>query len=72
MDQEFRITLLSWRARAGLTMAAAARQLSVPYRTWQDWEAGLHAPRAFARRVILERLEQVEKLHRGRQQRRRR
>lgn len=55
-NQDFVDTLIAWRTQRGLSMAAAARQLKIPYRTLQDWEAGLHAPRGFARRMILETL----------------
>ena len=49
--------LRAWRVRrGGITMAEAARRLNVPYRTLQDWQAGLHAPRGLARRLIEARL----------------
>lgn len=53
----FALALRKWRATHGdLTMVAAARKFDVPYRTWQDWEAGVAQPRGFARRLIIEKL----------------
>ena len=53
----FALALRHWRqSRDNMTMVEAARIHGVPYRTWQDWERGIHEPRGFARRLILERL----------------
>jgi len=54
--QSFPKLLRAWREARGYTMVDAAKRLDIPYRTWQDWEAGLHAPRGFALRMITTRL----------------
>jgi DNA-binding transcriptional regulator YiaG len=56
--RKFAVALRAWRQRNGaLTMRDAAKHLAVPYRTWQDWEAGRHEPRGLSRRLILNRLQ---------------
>src|SRR5215831_6600742 len=45
-----------WRKKRGLSMAAAARELGVPYVTWQTWEYGRHEPRGLACQAIIEKL----------------
>lgn len=46
----------AWRRARDLTRADAARRLGVPYRTLEDWEAGRHAPRGLALRLITAKL----------------
>jgi len=55
-NKPFPRLLRRWRRDRRFTMADAARHFDIPYRTWQDWEAGLHAPRGFALRMITARL----------------
>lgn len=52
----FRRLVLKWRARRKLSQAAAARELGVPARTYQDWEYGKRAPRGLALALIAQRL----------------
>jgi len=54
--KQFKNLVREWREARGLNRAEAARRLEVPYRTLEDWEAGLHAPRGFALRLITSRL----------------
>ena len=55
--ENFAELLRAWRvARGGISMAEAARRLNVPYRTLQDWQLALHAPRGYARLAIEARL----------------
>jgi DNA-binding transcriptional regulator YiaG len=48
--------LLAWRVARGISLAETARRLRVPYRTLQDWQAGIHTPRGYARLAIEARL----------------
>jgi DNA-binding transcriptional regulator YiaG len=54
--QTFAELVLAWRAARNITRVEAARRLGIPYRTLEDWEHGLHAPRGYARRAIEARL----------------
>lgn len=49
--------LKDWRLAQGIRyMTEAAKKLGVPYRTYQDWEAGRMKPSALYRRLIREKL----------------
>lgn len=50
--QTFAELVRAWRERRGITRAEAGRRLRIPYRTLEYWEAGQHAPRGMARRVL--------------------
>jgi len=55
-NKPFPRLLRRYRRKHGLTRADASRRLGVPYRTWQDWEAGRHTPRGWALKLITARL----------------
>ena len=44
--------LKQWRVRLGLSRAEAARRLPVPYRTWENWEAGTYEPPDYLYRAL--------------------
>lgn len=48
------------RKTAGLTQAAAAELISVPKRTWEDWEAGKHKPPKYVEKLIIEKLQTLK------------
>jgi DNA-binding transcriptional regulator YiaG len=48
----FQSLVLKWRTKRKLSQAAAAAELGVPYRTFQDWEYGRRAPQGLARTLI--------------------
>ena len=50
------MTIKEARKKAGLTIKAASDLIGVPYRTWQDWEAGLRKPPEYVERLIIEKL----------------
>lgn len=49
------------REKAGLTIKELSDLLGAPYRTVQDWNAGKSKPVEWAERLILEKLERLEK-----------
>lgn len=51
-NNEFGMLALKWRAARNLTRTDAARELGVPYRTLEDWEAGRRTPRAILRELL--------------------
>ena len=51
--ENFDLILKEERELTGLTQTQAAKLLLVPYRTWQDWEAGKRVPPAHVRKAIL-------------------
>lgn len=55
-NKSFPRLLRRWRRAHNLTRADAARRLDIPYRTLEDWEAGRHAPRGLAMRLIKSRV----------------
>jgi DNA-binding transcriptional regulator YiaG len=42
------------REAAGLTRAAVARSLEIPYRTIEKWEAGDRNPPAYVKKMLLD------------------
>lgn len=48
--------VVAWRDKRKLNRAEAAKLLDVPYRTLQDWEAGLRKPRGIALKLITKKL----------------
>jgi DNA-binding transcriptional regulator YiaG len=55
-DMTFAKLVTAWREKRQLNRAEAARLLDVPYRTLQDWEAGLRTPRGIALKLLTKRL----------------
>lgn len=53
---DFAKLVTAWRTRRKLNRAEAARLLDIPYRTIQDWEAGLRRPRGIALKLLTKRL----------------
>lgn len=49
------------REKARLTIKELSDLLGAPYRTVQDWNAGKSKPVEWAERLILEKLERLEK-----------
>lgn len=49
------------REKAGLTIKELSELLGAPYRTVQDWNAGKSKPVEWAERLILEKLESLNK-----------
>jgi DNA-binding transcriptional regulator YiaG len=41
-----------WRSARDLSRAEAGRQLGIPYRTLEDWEAGRKTPTGIRRRLL--------------------
>jgi DNA-binding transcriptional regulator YiaG len=64
---EFAVALKAWRDAQGLTQEKAAQALSaiigqpVRYGLFCSWEQGVHAPRGYARALILDRIQQTTK-----------
>lgn len=52
--------LLKWRRAKGLTQEGAAREIGVPFRTYQDTERGVSEPEGFGRALLLKMLDQHE------------
>jgi DNA-binding transcriptional regulator YiaG len=50
--QTFRTIVRNWRSARQLSRAEAGRQLGVPYRTLEDWEAGKKIPTGIRRRLL--------------------
>ena len=48
------------RKQAELTRKQASQLLEVPYRTWEDWEAGKSTPPAYVERLIIKELERIK------------
>jgi len=48
--------LKAWRKKLRLTQPAAATELGVSVRTYQEWEQGRMAPRGIALQALLERI----------------
>lgn len=44
------------RLAAGLTQKKAAELLGVPFRTFQDWEYGVHRPPKYTQQYIISKL----------------
>ena len=55
LNGDFGKLALRWRTARKLSRAEAARQLGVPYRTLEDWEAGRRTPRGIARELLTQR-----------------
>jgi DNA-binding transcriptional regulator YiaG len=53
---DFAGLVLKWRMARNLTQPKAATVLGVPYRTFQDWEAGRRTPRGLALELITAKL----------------
>jgi DNA-binding transcriptional regulator YiaG len=49
------------RRAAGLTQAEMSERLGIPARTIQDWEAGARRPPEWAKKLVLEKLENLQK-----------
>lgn len=49
------------REKAGLSIKELSDLLGAPYRTVQDWNAGKSKPVEWAERLILEKLESLDK-----------
>lgn len=56
------MTIKEARQAKGLSMRKAAVLIGVPYRTWQDWEAGLRKPPDYVERLIVEKLSNYSKI----------
>jgi hypothetical protein len=62
VEKTFRQQLTAWRKFKGFrSMAAAARDEGIPYRTFQDWSSGERTPRGFALRIWEKRFTEMEK-----------
>ena len=53
--------LRAWRKSRGITQTAASLELSTPYRTYADWEAGIAEPTGFGKAKLIELLEAHER-----------
>lgn len=60
---EFSEKLKEARKKMGLSQTSAGELFHppIPYRTWQDWEAGRRNPPAWAEELIIERLNRSRK-----------
>jgi DNA-binding transcriptional regulator YiaG len=56
---EFGSLALKWRETHNLTRVEAAKQLGVPYRTLEDWEAGRRTPRSILRDMLIKKFNQA-------------
>lgn len=54
-------TIREARKATGLSQAAAAKALGIPFRTWQNWELGQRTPPDYVARLIIKELEQMSK-----------
>lgn len=55
-QKSFRIRLKSERTRIGFTQAQTAELLSIPFRTFCDWEYGITTPAEVAQEGAMARL----------------
>jgi predicted transcriptional regulator len=58
-ENDFGSLALKWRDRHNLTRVEAARQLGVPYRTLEDWEAARRTPRSILRDLLSKKFNQA-------------
>lgn len=49
------------REKIGMSRAEMSRQFEIPIRTLEDWDAERHAPSHWVEKLILEKLERMEK-----------
>ena len=49
----------SYREQLGMSMKDISEKLEIPYRTWQDWEAGRREPAEWTMNLLLEKLERM-------------
>lgn len=54
--ERFRKQLCAWRRARKISQTKAAEELSIPFRTYQDWEYGIMVPRPHYRAFILDKL----------------
>lgn len=55
------ITIREAREKIGMSRAQMNRTFQIPLRTLEDWEAGTRKPPVWAKKLILEKLEQIKK-----------
>lgn len=48
------------RLKAGLTQKSMSELMKIPKRTIENWESGVNTPPAWAERLILKELEEVD------------
>ena len=56
---EFTKELKYYRSELDMNMREIAEELEIPYRTWQDWEAGRREPAQWTINLLLEKLEHM-------------
>ncbi len=54
--QDLPTLLRAWRAREGLTQAAAAREIGCALVTYQKWEQGVHCPAGYVLKLLVSRI----------------
>ena len=55
------MTIKEARTRAGISRAEMSRRFEIPVRTLENWEAGVNKPPIWAEKLIIEKLERIQK-----------
>lgn len=55
------MTIKESRTAAGLSRAEMSRRFEIPIRTLENWESGVNQPPIWAEKLIIEKLERIQK-----------
>ena len=55
------MTIKEARTRAGISRAEMSRRFEIPVRTLENWEAGVNKTPIWAEKLIIEKLERIQK-----------